>query len=167
MLIAVLLIITLLIWWFYFRVDKKIISNTSQLIEELKSDSNIESGKAPENYNRVSFFHQAPLTCSLAIPTDWEKKYRQKEKDNNAVFYYLPDLLHPLLEEELFRVSYYMAGEKSIDQGMKILEQNNTVYFFNLFDGQIDAAEKQTEYREMQLAASEIVKSLKCFKQYR
>lgn len=161
--ILVLLIIALLIWWFYFRVEKNIINNTSQLIEELKTNSSIERGKTPENYNRVSFFHQAPLKCSLAIPADWERIYRQKEKDKTVVFYYLPDLLNPLLEVEVFSISYYPANEKQVNKGVEVLEQNNTFYFFTLFNEQIDMAEKQAEYQQMQLTASEIVKSFKCF----
>ncbi|MEA3398386.1 MAG: hypothetical protein U9R06_01440 [Patescibacteria group bacterium] len=114
----------------------------------------------PINYSRVTFFHAMPLKCSLAVPEDWEGKYRVKTAGNKAIFYYVAN---PSAQVELFFIKTYLADAESAANEEKILAKNDTYYTYSLSTVNEEAIVNQKDFIAMQYQSQELAKTLKCF----
>lgn len=105
------------------------------ILEKLPMEKN---NNEPINYSRVSFFITAPVVASLAIPEDWEGKYRVQEEKNIARFSYIEN---PEKEIGLFSVLYYLPEEwdKINNSG------NNKLQLISIFGGVVFAYSLSTD----------------------
>ena len=74
----------------------------------LKAEPLMSNVNLPLKYSRISFFNTHETRASLAIPEEWEGKYRMKETGNQVTFYYIGDSSKEL---ELFSIIYYEYNE--------------------------------------------------------
>ncbi|MCK5416499.1 hypothetical protein KAI92_03670 [Candidatus Parcubacteria bacterium] len=156
-LILLLAVIFLLLHFFYFK--NKDVANQENIFP-IVNKQEIKNRK----YSRITFFNlNEKAKSSLAIPEDWEGKYRLKESGNEIVFSYI---VNPLESYNIFSISYYDIDEWKQSGTLKIMEKNDYIfeYDINHLDKIEDIDIKDINYDDYMFMINdvdEIVKSIK------
>ncbi len=112
-------------------------------------------------FSRITFFNlNIDMRSSLAIPEDWEGKYRVKEGGDKIVFSYVVD---PVVSYEIFTLSYVSINKwNTAELGKnKIIEKGGNIVFYEL-PGALDSSEKfKKDLMMMRNDIEEIMKSFK------
>jgi hypothetical protein len=138
------------------KKENTLATKNSQVIETKASRSG--------NTSRVTFFHTRPSIGSLAIPEEWEGKYRVKEEGNTVIFYYIgqPDNITPIFSLTVYSETAW-TGQKNNNQKL-IKSQDGSVYVYDLNADSRPAGDKVKEFLEMQQDIEKIIESFKIFK---
>ncbi len=154
------LLVSIIILIFY---DNKI---NKENIESLRNSPVVEEViQRSGNTSRVTFFHSLPNIGSLAIPEEWEGKYRIKEEGNIAIFYYIgePEKILPIFSVETYSKQEW-EDKKNKNKNKEIIKsQDDNMYVYSLNNNYPQAGEKAKEFQEMQKEIPKILESFKVF----
>ena len=157
-LIAVLVFIMIL---FSIFIDNKIKKENGAYLKNLPPAE--ETIRRSGNTSRVTFFHSLPAIGSLAIPEEWEGKYRTKEEGNIVTFYYIgePEKISPIFLVEIYSEQEWKDLKYKNKEIIKFL--NNKVYVYSLNIDNPHTGRKAEEFQEMQKEVRKIIESFKVF----
>ncbi len=150
--IIVLVVVVALLFWLVRGYNTK--TNVEMAIEQ-PDIKKVE--KQERKYSRISFFHTKPPICSLAIPEDWEGKYRIDNSDKVARFKYIGggesvDIFSIRKSESV--VQKKVKDSKKIGDYWIYLDLSTESNVFSV---------NNEEYEAMKGDYEQIFKSLKCF----
>jgi len=144
---SLILAILVLSHFIFFQDDNKNAKNESV-------NTPVENTKEKET-SRITFFHVSRPICSLAIPSDWEGRYRVRDKGEEAVFEYIDNGN----SKEFFSIK-----KTNENNGNEILlNKNGKNYLFKL---STTIEKKETvisDFKEMIDDIETVKKSFKCF----
>jgi hypothetical protein len=162
--IGISLIVFLIIGGWYGQRTKKMAS----LPADLPKESAIKTPAVPKNvYSRISFFLRSPINGSLAIPESWEGKYRTKEEGNQINLDFVND---PKLETNIFYVKFYTLKEwndiakNGHTKERELQRKDEMVYVYHITETNPYQGDNQTYFKNMTTEASNIILSLRLFK---
>lgn len=114
------------------------------------------------NTSRVTFFHSLPKIGSLAIPEEWEGKYRIKEEGNITTFYYIGE---PEKATLIFSIEVYPEQEwENNNKDKEIIKSlDGNIYVYSMNNNYPQAGDKVKEFQEMQKEIPKILKTFKVF----
>lgn len=163
--IGIAVAVTLLLfsaWQFSIKKNSDQPDEPAPVAQESSEDKN----KEPISYSRASFFIVNPIKASIAIPDDWEGKYRIQEKGNAARFYYIED---PEAQVELFIILYYSVAEwekikkKKDNQAVEITTHDSTIFVYELSTEELLPHNQISGYTEMRGDILDIISTFKSF----
>jgi hypothetical protein len=161
---ATVLILFLLVGGWYGQKAKR----GSLVPNDIQKENAAEKPAPPKNiYSRITFFLRSPVVGSLAIPEYWEGKYRTKEEGNQINLNYADN---PNLEANIFYIKYYVQQEwEDVARAGKTKEKelqrkDGFVYVYYIAAENPYKDRDQTNFKNMTAEASQIIQSLKLFK---
>lgn len=133
---------------------KRVLKNKE--IEQVKT----EQAPLPPKFSRISFFHTAKPICTLAIPENWEGKYRLQDNGGVAHFLYIQDVANP----EIFYIKKYEKGDYANKESeKKIFENKNVVYVIGLSTQGVNEPVNKDDFEKMTKDLDVVLKNFKCF----
>jgi len=131
---------------------------TSKIVED--ADTVEQQTPLPPKFSRITFFHASKPICTLAIPENWEGKYRLQDSGGVAKFLYIKEADNP----ELFYFKKYKKNEKiNSETERKVFENKSSVYVVSLSTQNVDKFVNKNEFVKMTKDFDEVLKSFKCF----
>jgi len=141
------------------RINREI----EEALRKAQSEKEAAEKKAePRQFSRLSFFLSGPVNASLAMPEDWEGKYRKKESGNRMTIMFI----RPELEIPLFAVRYYSEDEWAKNKGAKEIEVEKEAEFIFAYETFADNPTKEEDvaaFVKMRGEVKNIMASLKVY----
>lgn len=128
--------------------------------EALEESPSIKQVQQDENrrYSRVTFFNaKEEQQSSLAIPEDWEGKYRVLENGQVVTFNYV---VSPVKSFEIFSVTFVSPGGHIGVDYTEIGEKSGMKVYYRLGSNNVDV-EIEEDFKRIQSEVENIVKSLR------
>jgi len=145
----------LLLFYLFFGVLYKKWSKNTKETKNMETQSVL-----PPKFSRITFFHTAKPICTLAIPEEWEGKYRMQDAGGAAHFLYIEEVGNP----ELFYIKKYDKSNKIKNENEKMIWENKSfVYVLGLSTRGSEKIVNKEEYAKMIKDLDEITKTFKCF----
>lgn len=161
LIIIIIIIIIFLAALFGLRFFNKINGNNNQ--QNLSPD--VEKPITPrtfKNFSLATFFHRSDYICSVAMPEEWEGKYRQTDGGDTVYFYYIGNNKNDnlLFYIKHIDISEYKSNKDDYkDNKMEVLLNDKYAYIseLNKTDSGLD-----NEYSIMLKEVDNIISTLKC-----
>lgn len=120
--LVIFLLVLLVVLVFVFFIVKR----EKEIIAPIK-----ENKEVVRNFSRITFFNSnSKIKSSLAIPEDWEGKYRIKESGGKVEFSYIAD---PEKSYKFFEVGYSDLNEyEKSDSFLDITEKNGYIFYYRI-----------------------------------
>ncbi len=154
-----MLIILIFLAFFLFSDNESAISViTPEIVPE--NYENVINNKEM-SFSRITFFHGADLTGSLAIPEHWEGKYRMKEERGVVNFYYI----NSANNEKMFSVSRHENQDREdieVTDNDVIKNYDKVVFKISKSDWS-KALENDFDYRIMMNERVYVINNFKAF----
>lgn len=154
LIISIILACALIFW----RVNGFLSQGVSK--DNGEDDATEQQAALPPKFSRITFFHAAKPICSLAIPENWEGKYRLQDNGDTAHFLYIQEAGNP----ELFYIKKYKKeGDINKEVERKIWGNKNSVYAASLSTQGVDELVNKDEFEKMTNDLDGVLKNFKCF----
>ncbi len=156
--IIILLIIVVLFFGLMFFVDN---NDGDEIFAEDKNIYQIDKEIEDRKFSRITFFNlNKEMRSSLAIPEDWEGRYRVKESGNKITFSYVVD---PVVSYEIFSLRYVPREDWNSNEigSTEIIEKEKNIVYYVLGDNINISQELKNDLQLMRNDIEEIVDSFK------
>lgn len=151
-LLAVIIVGGIAVYFVYFNQPEESVRNEPPAKEwqEMTLDEQ-------KRFSRVTFFHSGPYMASLAIPAEWEGKYRMETEKKRVNFVYLGKQDKGI---PIFFIDYCQESECTQANNAQRVARKGDVVFRAGFSG--DKRVDQ-QYNHMTSEAQNILSSFKAF----